>query len=164
MSRQPEVVTGYRGPRGEETRNATPASPARAIPEGKTIFQFVGARYRLQLTAPRSLVLPDGRIEPGDRPLVVQADEGFKTLDNKTDKRTIQLIRDHRYFNTDFWDYADTLKGLQDARTKQALSVLDDPDSRAQIIEALKQMGEDVFELPTKKQKANRSTTEEAEA
>lgn len=147
MARQPEVITGYRGPR-DETREAAPASPAKAIPEGKTVFQFIASRYRLQLTAPRSIVLPDGRIEPGARPLVVVADEGFKTLDNKKDAKTIELVRQHNYYGTDFWDYSETLKGIQEARTKSAISVLDDPESRAKIIEALKQMGEDVFKLP----------------
>lgn len=159
-TRTPEVITGYRGPR-DETRPAAPAAPAKLIPEGKTVFQFVASKYRLQLTAPKSRTLPDGRIEAGDRPLVVVADEGFKTLDNVKDKKTIQLIRDHQYFNTDFWDYADVVKGVQEARTAQAIATLADPDARAAIVEALKQMGEDGFKLPGKGSKGAKQETDE---
>jgi len=150
MARNPEVVEGYRGPR-DETRLAAPVPPARAIPEGKTVFQFVADKYFLQLTAPVDQLGPDGRIIRGDRSKAVKADEGFAILDNVKDAEVIQMVREHPDWGRDFWDYASVLAGQKKAKQDEALKVLLDPESREVILQALREAGVDDFALPKTK-------------
>jgi|SRR5687767_10024050 hypothetical protein len=149
----PEVVDGYRGVRAEREASAVRGSgpaPA-AIPAGKVTFQFKTVRYRLQLTAPVEARLTDGRIISGGRALFVQADQGFKTLDEVKDAETIRMVREHPYFGVDFWDFATVLEKGEKARREQALDVLKDPKQRALVIERLRELqesGDADFTLP----------------
>jgi len=156
MPRTPEVVEGYRTVRSEAVALAEARpSPEKLIPAGKTVFQFVANRYRLQLTAPEDSRLPDGRILRGAKPLVIIAEEGFKVLDNVKDKVAIQMLRDHRDYRKDFWDYQETLNLAQAARESEALKTLENsealqnPEVRAKVVALLKQSGDEDFQLPS---------------
>ena len=143
----PEIVEGYRGPRGEHRPKAE-RDTGKVIPTGMRLFQFRASRYRLQLTAPTDDRLPDGRIKKADKALVVVADEFFKLLDSEKDKAAIAMLEQHPDYGVDFWDFADTLKQKREEKEREALKVLQDPVSRAKIIEALRASGDDDFSLP----------------
>ncbi len=144
----PQIVEGYRPSRDERDRAAKPVSGSRLIPEGKRAFQAVAARYRLQLTNPQDVILPDGRKIPG-RPISVTFDENFKILDLKTDANLIELILESDAFKQGrVWDYSDVIERAKVGRVAAAVAVLQDPEDRAAIIEALKASGELDFVLP----------------
>lgn len=149
----PEVIDGYRGPRGE-TREKSPAERISgrfaAIPAGKTIIQFKANRYRLQLTAPRPSLLPDGRILDGEKSLVVVADDRVAVLDNKKDARAIELLKAHRDYGIDFWDFADVLKRSEEQRKADVLRALlgADEETKAEFRKALGVSNDEGFQLP----------------
>lgn len=156
--RQPEIIAGARGPidvrqsmqtAGESRRGAGLA----AIPSGKVVFQSKWTKYRLQLTAPEEHKLSDGRIKR-DKAIAVQFIENFAILDEKTDTKTIEMMREHAQFGNDFWDFSTVLEGIKVQKVKDAVATLADPAFKAAIIEALQAEGVD-FELSgTKTEKA----------
>ena len=155
MARTPEMVEGYRTPRADAVAAAeAKPRPGRIIPEGKTMFQFKGLRYRVQLTAPENSRLPDGTILRGAKPLVVVAEEGFKLLDNVKDALAIKKLKEHQHYKIDFWDFQDKLDQQQAEREASALATLQDsaalqnPEVRAKVIALLKQSSGEDFELP----------------
>jgi hypothetical protein len=147
----PQVTTGYRAPTQEGRMRAGQVfqGPER-IPEGKTVIKFNARKYRLELVPTMVKDYPDGRKEVV-RGIHITADDGFKFLDNETDKRAIELLKAHPYYGTDFVDFAEELASRQAKKEAEVLSVLSDPDARKRIIEALKATGES-FELPKAKE------------
>lgn len=151
-SRTPEVTTGYRGPKGEFVERSKTSAGLKAIPEGKRIFQASHGRYRLQLTAPNTLRLTDGRIIDAERPKVVQFEDYQKMYDVVKDKEVIELIEGHKHFNIDFWDLQTK---LDDAKEKKLNSVIEfvasaDPDQIEVLKAVLAQSGDQSFGLTPK--------------
>lgn len=168
---QPEVISGPRTPGG--VRKESGARPRTGgpgvIPEGKTVFQFVAGKYRVQLTSPEEIRRSDGTYRR-DKALVVVANEFFAFLDNVKDAETIARLKGgkarvknaegkevevefepHAYYGRDFWDFSDTLKAIQEKRETEALKVLEDPSARARIIAELQAQGVS-FQLPREPQ------------
>lgn len=151
MAGQPEVITGARGPRNEVRERSARRSPGLAgIPEGKTVFRFSHARYRLQLTAPEEVKRSDGTVYRA-KALVVMADNFKTTLDNLKDAETIERIRKHEAFGVDIFDMADDFRAVKERQTQAAIDLLADPEAKAAIIAALKASGEEDFALPGEK-------------
>lgn len=146
----PEVVDGYRGPRNEARAASAERVSGRfaAIPEGKTVFQFIANRYRLQLTAPRPQTLADGRILEGDKALVVVADDRVAVLDNVKDAKAIELIRAHKDYGVDFWDFSEVLERSKRQKIEQTVKALLDPETRDEVRRILAQSGDESFAVP----------------
>lgn len=148
----PEVVTGARGPRDERERermNTEANSGMTAVPKGKVVFQAIGARYRIQLTAPEERKLSDGRVVR-DKPLVAQFAEHFLLLDEKKDAQSIELIKAHESYGVDFWDFADILEKKKQKQVEDTRKILADPEVKARILAELKASGDTDFALPSK--------------
>lgn len=157
--RTPEIVDGARGPRPE--RDAEAKAKHRTgggfavIPEDKRIVQFTHAKYRLQLTAPIEQRDLEGRVSR-KKAVVVVAEEGLAILDKKKDADTIDRIfgneekgiEPHSHLGTDFWDFAGVIAGAKSKRVSAAKELLADPEARAEILAALRESGEESFELP----------------
>lgn len=152
----PEVIEGYRSPRGERNAEAQRQaaqrdSGSKTVPAGKTVFQAVAARYRIQLTAPEETKRSDGTIKR-DKALVAQFDEGLLILDDVKDKERIERIKAHASYGVDFWDFAEVLQKAKEKKAQVAIESLKDvaatPEGRAALVEALKSSGADDFEIP----------------
>lgn len=155
----PEVLTGARAPRSERMQEAERQRAERAqrgsgiadIPAGKVVFQAVALRYRLQLTAPEERKLSDGRVIR-DRALVAKFDDGLIVLDEKKDAHTIELIRNHQDYGTDFWDFQEKIAQARARKTEEAVKSLADvaatPEGRQRLREALAASGDDDFAAP----------------
>jgi hypothetical protein len=168
--KEPEVLTGARG--GPEERKQLGAAQAAKrgtgpdeIPANEVWFQARFTRYRVQLTAPQDQKLPDGRVLR-ENPIVGQFDKAMLRLrkDIKKDAKAIELLRKHRSYGRDFWDFADVLEQMRQKEVDDAVSVLKDPSKKALILAQLKAEGVD-FVLPEKQaSKSGRSKKGEAEA
>lgn len=157
MSRQPEVVTGARGPydvRKAQAAAARASEPTQGprIPEDEVWFQGSYARLRIQLTAPIPDRLPDGRVVR--LPALVGQFEGAMLRLKKSkeeDAKKIELLRAHPQYGTLFWDFQDVLDQQdEDARTQVTTTLrtqLADPKQRKLILDALSAEGVD-FVLP----------------
>lgn len=180
-ARTPEVLTGARQPRSErqaeiDTRNAKLVPGRRTIPEGKRIFRFVAAKYRLQLTAPRDQHLPDGRIQSGGKAKRVDAVDNFAVLDVVKDKDIIEMMvgvpedgveperwqkPPHTSYKKDFWDLADEIAAAETAQKSQAINVvlehMKDPEVRAALEQALYASENEDFDPGDKKTKTQTS-------
>lgn len=147
----PDVIDGYRSTRDERDKQATASKrqAGRAIPDGKVVFQSRGGRYRLQLTAPDEEKQSDGRLRR-KRAVVAQFDEFFLVLDEKKEAEKIGMIREHADYGIDFWDFADTLRQVQERRVEDAVKTFAsvDPESRKAILAALAASNDESFEVP----------------
>jgi hypothetical protein len=153
--KQPEVVTGARGPR-DETKVITVdpsnvsdrAQVAGAIPEGEVWFQAQYSRLRVQLTAPQDEKLPDGRVRR-EAPIVAQFNNAMLRLKKSKPKeaRIIELLDEHESKGRLFWNFQDVVDRQEKAEREKAIAVLANPKQRALIVEALKAEGAD-FSLP----------------
>lgn len=165
----PEVITGARGPRDEREAIVAAAQAKRIpgpveIPANEVWFQAKYTRYRVQLTAPADQRLPDGRVLR-ENPVVAQFEGTMLKLkkDNKKDAKKIELLMAHPRFGTDFVDFSTVLANAKTAERDRATAVLQDPEQRRLIVEALKAEGVD-FDLPTPPKSRGQSKKAEAEA
>jgi hypothetical protein len=145
------VLEGLRGPRDERNAKASPRAAGRdQIPQGKRVYQSLAAKYRLQLTSEDDVILPNGRKVAG-RPMTAVFEDQFLVLDTSRDKKMIDLLDTSDYNRQNggdqFWDFQIILDGIVEARRKQAIEILSNPDDRTAIIEALRAEGVD-FDLP----------------
>lgn len=164
--RTPEVVDGYRTPRGDQRPKRGTGEGQREIPAGKTLIQFNATRYRLQLTNPEPVRLSNGSLY-NPKGLVVVADQGFKLLDNEKDAEAIARIKGgtatvkndrgemveetfepHVDYGKDFHDFSETLARAKKEQVDQALKTLEDPEQKARILAALAASGEVLFPVP----------------
>lgn len=152
----PEVIEGYRSPRGERNAEAQRQaaqrdSGSKTVPAGKTVFQAVAARYRIQLTAPEEVKRSDGTYKR-DKALVALFDDYMLILDDVKDQEKIKRIKAHDSYGVDFWDFADVLQKAKERKAEEAIKSLKDvaatPEGRAALVEALKSSGADDFEIP----------------
>lgn len=146
MRQEPDVIAGYRGTRdtmkAEARANAAKrgAGAAPFIPPGKRVFQFRGAKYRFQITAPQDLRLTDGQLIRGGKAQVVQAENGLAILDIVKDATAIEVL-ENSPFNTknggqDFWDYAEVLENAAKKQAEQTVNALTNPEVLGQLSEA----------------------------
>ncbi len=151
MARTPTVIEGARGPREARPADTRRTAGLQAVPDDKIVFQSKYGNYRLQLTNPQDIILPDGRKIPG-RPLKAQFVDGMLKLDREKDEEIIKLVSGHPDQGVDFWDYQTVLDGVVERRREQAVEILRDPSDRKAIIEALRADGMlDEFEIPAGK-------------
>jgi hypothetical protein len=149
----PEVITGARGPREAralqaDEQKAKRDSGLRKQPDGKVRFQSRYANYRIQLTAPPDLRDPfTGRLTPG-RPKAAQFREHEYDVEaNDTEK--IGWLKSHPQFGKTFWLYSDIVEESKRRDVENAKRILEDPEQRAAVLEALKESGVTDFVLPT---------------
>jgi hypothetical protein len=168
---QPEIIDGYRAGRSERTAEVSARAAklgpgaASAIPEGKRAFQFVAAKYRVQVTAPQDLRLSDGRLLRGDKAQAVQAENYMAILDVKKDALKIEALEKHAYYGKDFWDYAEVVAKAKEKQAQSAMVSLTDPavlstlsqKDREKIVETLLATQDDDFEIAKDKKQAVKS-------
>ena len=117
MPKTPTVLEGSRAPHDarppEDTRRTAGLQP---VPDDKIVFQSRFLSYRLQLTNPQDIILPDGRRIPG-KPLRAQFTDGMLTLtrEKKADKEIIALIMEHPDLDIDFWNFQKVLANVVDS-------------------------------------------------
>jgi hypothetical protein len=149
---EPEVIEGYREARSarKEALESSPQIRTGTVPvrPGKMLFQASARRYRLQLTSPQDVVLPDGRRIAG-RPICLQFVDGFAELDKEKQADIIKLVQEHQNYGRSFWDFAEVMQKAKEAKLETAVKSLEDPEYRKAIIAALKASGKDDFSLPT---------------
>lgn len=146
MRQEPEVIAGYRGTRdtmkAEARANAAKRGSGETpiIPPGKRVFQFRGAKYRFQITAPQDLRLTDGQLIRGGKAKVVQAENGMAVLDMVADADVIKVLDESKY-NTknggqDFWDFAEVLDRAAKKQAEATVTALTNPEVLGQLSEA----------------------------
>ena len=165
--REPEVIAGARGPREErktlgDAHTAKRGTGVATIPDGEVWYQARHSRLRVQLTSPPDVILPDGRVKR-ELPIVAQFDQSFLKLNpvkKEKDRKIAALLAEHPSLGTGFWNFQDVLDTQQKQDRDRTLTVLQDPDQRKLIIEALKADGVDI-ELPAPR---TRSKSKDGEA
>jgi len=157
----PEVLDGYRTPRPERTREVEEKiakrgpGPQPVIPVGKRVFQFIAAKYRIQVTAPETVTFSDGRKIRGGKPIFVEAKNNMTTLDIVKDALAIEAIEKNARYGMDFWDFAVVLASAQAKQAESVKSALMDPAvlknltlaDREQLVEQLLAAKDEDFDV-----------------
>lgn len=148
----PEVITGARGPREVREAQGLEAKAKRNSglgkqPEGKIRFQSRFANLRIQLTAPPDLRDPfTGRLTPG-RPKAAQFRDHSYDVD-KNDTEKIGWLTSHPNYGQSFWLWETVMKDAKRQEVEHAKRVLEDPEQRAAVLQALRESGVKDFVLP----------------
>lgn len=149
----PEVITGARGPRDVRDAQAAEQKAKRNSglgkqPDGKVRFQSRFANLRIQLTAPPDLRDPfTGRLTPG-RPKAAQFRDHVYDVD-ASDAEKIGWLKDHPAYGRSFWLWSDVVEEGKRQDVQNAKRILEDPEQRAAVLQALKESGVTDFVLPT---------------
>lgn len=142
---EPTVLQGVRAPRAiriEETKQADARAAGvnpgtRVVPnlagDGKyTVYRSHTLRYRVQITAPQTIVLSDGRKQTGGRMLVAQFEDG-RYINNDRNAETRKLIDEelqaNKFFgefgsHAHFWLASDQQAKMEKVRVEAALQTL----------------------------------------
>lgn len=154
--KNPEIVAGARGPRSTRTPKESADQVQGQVPEGQVWYQSKYARYRIQLTAPKDVHLPDGRVKT-DAPIVAQFEGAMLKLNLKKekDRNANELLQEHENLGTMFWNFQDVLDKKRADERERAITVLQDPEQKRLIVEALRAEGVD-FALPAPNAKSQK--------
>lgn len=152
MPTNPEVLDGYRGPRGEARADRLPGQGPLTIPAGKRRFSAIATAYRLQLTNPRPMALPDGRWLDPEKAKVKVFVDGVLDLDSEKDAEIIAMIEAHPYYGIDFHDVAPQLEAAEKARKDNAVKVILGlpAEDQKRVFEALKASAQADFDVKPK--------------
>jgi hypothetical protein len=111
-------------------------------------YQARYTQYRKQLTAPKDVHLPDGRVKT-DAPIVAQFKDAMLRLklSKEKDRRIHELLQEDDNLGVMFWNFQDVIDRGKRQERERAISVLQDPEQKRLIVEALRAEGQD-FALP----------------
>lgn len=160
----PDMIDGMRAPRsvrlddirkGSEALSALPTPGA--APAGVTVYVSPYRKYRVQVTAPRDYIGPDGRRITGGKMIVAEFDEGvYRNNDRDPAVRALidESLQANPYFGkfgggpkVHFWLASDQHEAMEAGRIKAAVATLKSLPKEV-VDEYLRQGSGEDHELP----------------